>query len=205
MILKELSMRLNPLASTAAIAMAVAGLAGFSCVAQAESNLGSNSASASLDFQVVIPGIVFLQVGTGTFQQDVDTVDEIVFDVTPVQLLAGTSVAATAGSGNRGNGGVDVRVWGNIGSLQLSSSADQLSDGDGNEIPWSEITVATAGGNAPEHGLFDANGSMSVTLTAPGQSKVVNRIGTWTYSYANTTQPSQGTYSGLVTYTVANP
>ena len=199
-------MRFNSLASTATIALAVAGLAGFSGAAQAESNLGSSSASASLNFQVVIPGLVFLQVGTGTFQQDDGTVDEIVFDVQPAQLLAGTSVAATAVSGNEGNGRVDVRVWGNIGSLQLSSSAlTKLTDAAGNEIPWSEITVATAGGNAPQHGLFDADGNMSVTLTAPGQSKVVNRLGTWTYSYANMTQPSQGTYSGTVTYTVANP
>lgn len=199
-------MRFNSLASTAAIALAVAGLAGLSGVAQAESNLGSASASASLDFQVVIPGLVFLQVGTGTFRQDVDTVDEIVFDVQPEQLVSGGSVVATADSGNEGSGRVDVRVWGNIGSLQLSSSAlTQLTDAAGNEIPWSEITVDTAGGNAPQHGLFDADGNMSVTLTAPGQSKVVNREGTWTYSYANTTQPSQGTYSGLVTYTVANP
>jgi membrane-associated PAP2 superfamily phosphatase len=203
-------MRFNSLASTAAIALAVAGLAGLSGVAQAESNLGSASASASLDFQVVIPGLVFLQVGTGAFQEDDTNVDEIVFDVQPAQLVSGGSVAATAESGNLGNGRVDVRVWGNIGSLQLSSSAlTKLTDAAGNEIPWSEITVATFGGNAPEHGLFDADGNMSVTLTAPGQSKVVNRVGTWTYSYANNAanseQLSEGTYSGTVTYTVANP
>jgi hypothetical protein len=197
-------MRFNSLASAAAIAVAVAGLAGVSSVAQAESNLGSSSASASLDFQVVIPGIVFLQVGTGTFQQDVTTVDEIVFDVTPAQLVAGTPVSATTGSGNLGNGGVNVRVWGNIGSLSLTSTASELSDGAGNTIPWDKITVATSGGNAPVHGLFDANGAISVPLTAPGNSKVVNRIGTWTYSYLNDVQASQGTYSGTVTYTVAS-
>lgn len=198
-------MRLNSLALAAAIAVAIAGLAGFQGVAKAESNLGASSARASLDFQVVIPGIVFLQVGTGTFQQDDGTVDEIVFDVQPAQLLAGGPVAATAGSGNLGNGGVDVRVWGNIGTLQLTSTADELSNGDGDSIPWTEITVATTGGNAPQHGAFNSDGRISVALTAPGSSRVVNRVGTWTYSYANATQPSQGTYTGAVTYTVANP
>lgn len=198
-------MRFNSLASTAAIALAVAGLAGLSGVAQAESNLGSASASASLDFQVVIPGLVFLQVGTGDFQRDDTNVDDIVFDVQPAQLVSGGSVAATAGSGNLGDGEVNVRVWGNIGELRLSSTAEELSDGAGNTIPWSQITVGTTGGNAPPHGTFSADGSISQLLTPPGNSKVVNRIGTWTYSYANTEQPSQGTYSGKVTYTVANP
>ena len=200
-------MRLNSIASTAAIAVAVAGLASYSGLAKAESNIGSSTASAALDFQVVIPGVVFLQVGTGTNWADNTDVDEIVFDLTPAQARTpGTAVAATETSGNLGDGRVDVRVWGNIGELELSASAlNKLSDGDGNEIPWSEITVATAGGNAPQHGLFDADGNMTVALTPPGNSKVVNRVGTWTYSYANTTEYGQGTYSGTVTYTVANP
>jgi hypothetical protein len=198
-------MRLNSLASTAALALAVAGLAGISGVAQAESNVGASSASASLDFQVNIPGIVFLRVGAGTDFQDDTDIDNIVFDVQPAKLLSGGSVAATELSGNEGNGTVSVRVWGNIGSLALSSTAVALTDGAGNTIPWSEITVATNGGNAPPHPAFDADGKMTTSLTAPGNSKVVNRTGTWTYSYANNTQPSEGTYTGRVTYTVASP
>jgi hypothetical protein len=209
-ILKELSMRLNSIASTAAIALAVAGLAGLSGVAQAESNLGSNSASASLDFQVVIPGIVFLQVGTGTFREDVDTVNQIVFDLDAAELLAGDPVAATSGSdAPNPPGTVSVRVWGNIGELQLSSTATELSDGVGNSIPWSELTVLASGNggnpNFVPHNAFDTDGAMSVLLTPPGNSGVVNRQGTWAYTYANATEPSAGTYDGTVTYTVANP
>jgi hypothetical protein len=203
-------MRFNSLASTAAIALAVAGLAGLSGVAQAESNLGSTSASASLDFQVVIPGLVFLQVGTGTFRQDIDTVNEIVFDLDAEALLASAPVAATSQSdGSNPAGTVSVRVWGNIGALQLSSTATELSDGAGNSIPWSELTVLASGNGASPnfvpHNAFNADGVMSVLLNTQGNSKLVNRQGTWAYTYANSTEPSAGTYIGTVTYTVANP
>jgi hypothetical protein len=210
-ILKEFSMRLNSLASTAAIAMAVAGLAGLSGAALAESNLGSSSASASLDFQVVIPGIVFLQVGTGTFQADVDTVNRIVFNLDAADLVAtDTPKAATSGSdGTNPAGTVSVRVWGNIGELQLRSTATALADGAGNTIPWSQLTVVAAGNGANTnfvpHSAFAADGQMSVLLIPNGGSRVVNRQGTWAYTYANGMQPAQGTYDGRVTYTVANP
>jgi len=202
-------MRFNSIASTAAIALAVAGLAGFSGVAQAESNLGSTSASANLDFRVIIPGLVFLQVGTGTFRQDVDTVNEILFDLDAQALLASTPVAATSGSdGSNPAGTVSVRVWGNIGALRLSSTATELSDGNGNTIPWSELTVLASANNGPNfvpHNAFSDDGVMSVILETQGNSKLVNRQGTWAYTYANSTEPSAGTYSGRVTYTVANP
>lgn len=197
-------MRFNSLASAAAVAVAVAGLAILPGTADAASDIDSSAASASLDFQVVIPGIVFLQVGTGQYQADVGTVDTLQFTPSAAELVGGNPVAASSG-GDLGAGQVTVRVWGNIGALELSSTATTLDSG-GDEIPWTEITVAASNPDLP-HPAFDADGEMSTLLTTlgNGNSRVTNLQGAWTYSYANTTQPAQGTYNGTVTYTVANP
>jgi len=195
-------MRFNSLASAAAIAVTVAGLAGFAGVAQAESSVGTATASARLDFQVVIPGVVFLQVGSGTFRQNVGTIDQIVFEPTDQQITDGGTVNATATSGNLGNGQVTVRVFGNVGELDLTSTATDLISA-GNTIPWTQIAVAVTG-DIP-HDPFAANGAMTVNLATQGGSPVVNRQGSWTYSYANTAGFRPGTYQGRVTYSVASP
>jgi hypothetical protein len=202
--LKERFMRFNSLASATAVAVAVTGLAVLPGAADAASDIDSSAASASLDFQVVIPGIVFLQVGTGQFQADVGTVDTIQFTPTAAELVGGNPVAASSG-GDLGPGQATVRVWGNVGQLELSSIATTL-DSDGDVIPWTEITVAASNPALP-HPAFDADGEMSTLLTTMGNgnSRVTNLQGAWTYSYANSTQPAQGTYTGTVTYTVANP
>lgn len=195
-------MRFNSFASAVAIAVTVAGLAGFAGVAQAESNIGPATASARLDFQVVIPGVVFLQVGTGAFRQDDGTINQIVFEPTELQITDGGTVNATVGSGNLGNGQVTVRVFGNVGALDLTSTATDLISG-ANTIPWNQIAVAVTG-DIP-HDPFGANGAMTVNLAALGASPIVNRQGSWTYSYANTEGFRPGTYEGRVTYSVASP
>jgi hypothetical protein len=196
-------MRFNSLASAAAIAITVSGLAGFAGVAQADSSVGAATASARLDFQVVIPGVVFLQVGTGAFRQNIDAVDQIVFQPTDQQITDGGTVNATATSGNLGNGQVTVRVFGNVGELDLTSTATELVSAGNNTIPWTQIAVAVTG-DVP-HDLFAANGAMTVNLATQGGSPVVNRQGSWTYSYANTEDFRPGTYQGRVTYSVASP
>jgi hypothetical protein len=195
-------MRFNSLASAAAIAVTVAGLAGFASVAQAESRVGTATAAARLDFQVVIPGVVFLQVGTGTFRQNIGTIDRIVFEPTDQQITDGGTVTATVGSGDLGGGQVTVRVFGNTGALDLTSTATDLVSA-GNVIPWTQIAVAVTG-DIP-HDPFGANGAMAVNLAAQGASPIVNRQGSWTYSYANTEGFRPGTYQGRVTYSVVSP
>ena len=195
-------MRFNSLASAVAIAVTVAGLAGFASVAQAESRVGTATASARLDFQVVIPGVVFLQVGTGAFRQNIGAIDRIVFEPTDQQITDGGTVTATAGSGDLGGGQVTVRVFGNTGALDLTSTATDLVSGL-NTIPWNQIAVAVTG-DIP-HDTFDEDGAMSVNLTAQGASPIVNRQGSWTYSYANTAGFRPGTYQGRVTYSVVSP
>jgi hypothetical protein len=110
------------------------GLAAFA--AQAESNFvtgtGALSASAKLDFKVVVPKVLFLQVASGTSVADNSTVN-------------GTAVAGTGG--DLAGGGVTVRVLGNSGTFSLTNATTgQLSSGvAGNPtVPWTDIVV-TAG------------------------------------------------------------
>lgn len=195
-------MRLSSFSSTAAIVAAVAGLAAFSGVASAASDVGATTASADLDFRVTIPSVVFLQVGTGSFKQIDTTVDEIAFAPTAAEFTALNPVTGTGG--DLGNGKVTVRVFGNTGSLELSSTATTLASG-GDTLPWSEITVAANGGIP--HPAFTDTGVMSTPLTTNGNgsSRVTNLQGDWTYSYANSAEVAEGVYLGTVTYTVAAP
>jgi hypothetical protein len=199
-------MRLSSFASTAAIVAAVAGLAAFSGVASAASQVGATSANAALDFRITVPSVVFLQVGTGAFRQDVGTVNEIAFAPTPAQFTALQPVTGTGG--DQGGGAVTVRVFGNIGQLQLTSAASTLTNGT-DTIDWSQITVVSDSGDIP-HGAFGANGAITavpLALNGSGNSnsRVTNLSDQWTYSYANSAEVNTGVYTGRVTYTVAAP
>jgi hypothetical protein len=198
-------MRLNSRASAAAIAVAVAGLAAVSGLAHAASNVGSNTASASLDFQVNIPGIVFLQVGTGAFRQDNPAVDTLIFSPTAAEILGGQPVAGTGG--DLAGGRVTVRVWGNAGPLTLASTATALANG-ADSIPWSQIGVTASNAGLP-HPAFNADGTLSTPVTLQtlggGNSPITNLSGDWTYRYLNGTEPRRGQYTGTVTYTVSAP
>ena len=200
-------MRLNSFASTAAIVAAVAGLAAFSGVASAASNVGANSASAALDFRITVPSVVFLQVGTGAFRQDVGTVDEVAFAPTPAEFAAPRQPVAGTG-GDQGSGTVTVRVFGNAGQLTLSSAATALESGT-DRIDWSEITVVEANDEIP-HGPFGATGTITpveLALNGSGNSnsRVTNLSDQWTYSYANSAEVNTGVYTGTVTYTLTAP
>jgi hypothetical protein len=202
-------MRFNTVASAAALAVALVGLAGVSGVAQAESSVtNGNSTSARLDFRVRIPQVIFLQVGSGAFLTNSDTVNRIDFLLTEAQAAnPGTAVAASTDEGGGGDldaGTVTARVFGNAGQLTLSSASPaQLSDG-ANVIPWNEITVTAAGG-APAHPTFSASGAQSSETLVANPGGIVNLNGSWAYQYANTVSYAAGTYIGQITYTLTAP
>ena len=213
----------------------VAGLA--SVAAQAESNYntsGTGGASAKLDFKIVIPRVLFLQVGTGspvTALANLTTVNEVVFDMSLAANLPtignGTAVAGTGG--DLGSGRVTVRVMGNSGDVQLVSNnagGPMTNGGTGpglRTIGWDKITVATAplatatGGDWTNGGITHpafnttAGGGNSVTaVTLSSTNNVVKREAMWTFAYANDTTPAAGTYGtatneGQVTYTASAP
>lgn len=185
---------LKILAAAVAIALPLA--------AQAESNVttgtGSISATARVNFSITVPRFIFLQVGTGTPLAQNTTIDTIDFQPALAVVGNGTPVAATAGSGNLGNGGVTVRLIGNAGNVTLGATGPTNLTSGSNSIPWNQISTAITGGAT--HPVI--NGA-SAAFTAA--SNVVNINGTWVYSYLNAATPAGGTYTGQVTYTATTP
>lgn len=197
--------------------IAAAVLTAVPMLANAESHFvsGSGNASARLDFQITVPRFLFLRVGTGTDLATNPNIDLISFTVPATTMGNGTPIAASAGSGDQGNGAVTARVLGNGGAVTLTSAtAGALSNGAGSTISYSEIqTAATALAGAPgtpmPHPTLADSGTASVALAAT--AGVVNRGATWTYSYANNNVVASGSYGGVnvnngrVTYTAATP
>ena len=186
--------------------------------AQAESQFSTGTASpltasARVDFQITIPKTLFLRVGTGTAQESNATVNLIDFVVPAASVGVGTPIAATAASGDLGNGTVTARVQGNNGNITLTSStAGALLNGEGDSIGYSQIstaaTVLSSATALPAPSLADGSTN---TVTIPAVSKIVNRDAQWTYSYLNTAVVAPGTYGGVnsnnsrVTYTASMP
>jgi hypothetical protein len=202
-----------------AIATALALLFGTPAFAESDVNTGAGpatSAAAKLDFQVVIPRVLFLQVGTGTAQADNTAVDKIVFTVPAANLGDASAIAGVGGDLTAGE--VSVRLFGNGGDISLTSASPggaDLVNAAGDSIPWTELAIATAAG--PTTGGFSAtaiahpaiNDPTGVTVTAT--SKVIRQSGTWKFSYKNTKAYAEGNYGGTnqrnsrVTYTAAMP
>jgi hypothetical protein len=200
---------------TAAVAIAVAA----PLFANAESAFTTGAgtpitASAHLDFQIVIPKILFLQVGTGTNMAANAAINLISFTVPAVNVGDSSVIAASAASGDLGNGVVTARVIGNNGNITFTSTTlGALGDGSGDTISYAQIaTVAGANTSAvilAHPALADA-ATTTVTLT-PASGKVISRDAKWTYTYLNQNVVAPGTYGGVnannsrVTYTASMP
>jgi hypothetical protein len=172
------------------------------------------TASAKLDFQIVIPKILFLQVGTGTNMAANATVNQIAFSVPAANVGDGTVISATAGSGDLGNGVVTARVIGNNGTVTFTSTTvGALGNGAGDTISYGQIATAAAANTSVvvlAHPTLADAATTTVTLT-PAAGKVLNRDAKWTYTYANAAVVPPGTYGGVntnnsrVTYTASMP
>lgn len=201
-----------------ALSLAAAG------IAHAESSFQSTTtrtdpltATAKVDFQITIPKVLFLRVGTGTDYTTVATVDKITFTPTIAESSTGlgTAVDATATSGDLGNGAVTAMVRGNYGDITLKATTlGPLTSDTAETIAWSEIdTISSRLGASTNTQLAApvlANGaSADVTLTAV--HKVVAQDAKWTYKYKNTNLVAAGDYGGVnannsrVTYTATLP
>lgn len=194
------------LKSLIAIAAAALPLA-----ASAESNVQTGAATASpgatahVDFQITIPKVLYLRVGTGsnytTGALTANTaVDQVQFAPSAAALGNGTPIAGTGGDLT---GGVETAaVVSNSGNVTLNATASgALSDGGTSTIAFTQITTTsstlTSATALPAPAL--TNGvSTNVVLTAPA-SKIINQDAKWTYAYANTGLPSAGTYGGVNT------
>jgi hypothetical protein len=186
------------------LAAVVALSAALPMAAQAESNVGTGAgtitASARVNFQIQIPRFVYLRVGDGAVLAGGGTPAAINFTPALVDVGNGVAQAATAGSGDLGNGIVTVQVIGNAGPMTLAavSSAPNLVNASSDTLPWTQILTAVTG-STPHPPINGAS------VSYPATANVVNASGTWTYTYANTTTPAAGTYLGQVTYTASSP
>ncbi|WP_332742488.1 hypothetical protein [Hydrogenophaga sp.] len=173
-------------------------------LASAESQLvvGTGSATARLDVQVIIPRVLFLAVGTGEAGTTTDpTIDTLTFDYTPTPAAVGSGIASAGQN-------VNVRVRGNNGQIALTAATTgALTNATADTIPWSEITVSSDQVTLPTPTipLTGTGAGSNVTLNT---GKVTDRTAVWTYAYRNTAVVAPGTYgttNGRVTYTASMP
>ena len=198
-----------------AVALAVAA----PLVAGAESAFTTGAgtpitASARLDFQIIIPKVLFLQVGTGTANAANATINQIAFSVPAANVGDASVIAATAGSGDLGNGTVTAKVIGNNGTITFTSTTlGALGNGSGDTISYAQIATATAAltsATVLAHPALADAATTTVTLT-PAAGKVIQRDAKWTYTYLNSNVVAPGTYGGVnannsrVTYTASMP
>ena len=148
----------------------------------------TNSTQARLNFQIVIPTILYLQVGSigqGNIDQFSCTLNKF--------PGAGSIPMSCAGSST-----VPVRVTVLAASGQPVKLTADSSTKMGGTIPFTEITCA-AGGVFSTY-TFN-NGVLALdSFTGSGL-----RQGTYAFTYANTQYHGTGTYTGQVTYTLASP
>ena len=180
------SIALNTLVGVAAMALPL--------IATAESNYqtgnGTLSATAHVDFTIVVPRTLYLRVGTGSsYTTGVLTanpaVDLITFTPALATLGSGTAVAGTGGDLT---GGVETAaIVTNSSAVSLTATGTgALTDGNADTIPYTQITTAASALTATYTLLpapVLANGvSAPVTLTAAA-NKTITADAKWTYSY----------------------
>ena len=161
----------------------------------------------NLDFQVVIPAIVRLQIGDPT------TTAQIVFDMNSTPALVGDSSAVSGTGGDVGGGEVTVKVLANGAATSVQVDADVSGGTSGiactgggctpgtHWLAWDQISVTSgtfACSVTPP--VLDNNSTGSATYPA-NAGGVVNEQCSWRYTYLNDQVPVNGTYGGMVTYT----
>lgn len=161
----------------------------LSAPALAESNSGAASAQARLDFQITIPSILYLQVGT----------DGAIVDLVSCTLTQtpGTGAVAMTSSGSNP---VPVIMRALVASGQtVNLTADSSSGLNGGAMPFSEISWAAGG--VLSNGTFNNGVAQPLyNFAGPGE-----HIGDYAFSYANANFYPTGTYNGTVTYTLSTP
>jgi hypothetical protein len=193
-----------------AVAAAIASVAG---AARAESNFqtgaGALTATTHLDFQIVVPKMIYLRVGAGVDRTTVATVDMINF-VVPAANVGDNSVITGAG-GDLTGGVVTARVLANNGTVTLTTATpNQIKNAAGDLISYGQISLAVAtltSATAFTPPAMTDNTTTSSTI-APTLN-VVNRDAKWTFTYLNQNIVPAGTYGGVntnnsrVTYTAS--
>jgi hypothetical protein len=204
----------------ALVAALFATAAGVPLLANAESQFqtgaGALTATARLDFQVTIPRVLFLQVGTGTAFANNTTVDLVTFTPTAAQVSsAATNVAAAT------NGTVAARLVGNGGTISLTATtAGALTTGvAGETISWAQIAPTSSLAGFPHPALVNGPAAGAASTYGSATAKVTNLSANWTfalnlpavppaagvYGGAGAASPGAGVNNGRVVYTATMP
>ena len=208
------SVALKSLVGVAALALPL--------MASAESNVQTGAATAApgatahVDFQVVIPKILYLRVGTGSSYTTGNLSSNAAIDLvtfSPTAALLGSGPIAGTG-GDLTNGVETAAIVSNSGNVTLNATATgALGNGAGDTIAFTQITTAAStltSATALPAPVLGNGTSTNVVLTAPA-SKVIVQDAKWTYAYANAAMVPQGTYGGVntnnsrVVYTATMP
>jgi len=209
----------NPIVTKALLVSAAVALPLVASAASTfSSGPGAQTATATVNFEVYIPQTLYLRVGTGSAYPGSlatnNSTDLITFS--PAVGTVGNSTPVAGVGGDLGGGVETAAVISNGGNVTLTATAAAagLSDGNGDFIPFSQITTA-ATALTGTYTLLPApvltNGTSTSVLLTASAAKVVQADAKWTFGYANTTAYASGTYGGvgvnnsLVTYTATMP
>jgi hypothetical protein len=176
------------------------------------------TASATVNFSVVIPKVLYLRVGTGSSYTTGVLATNATPDLITFSPALGSTGTAVAGVGGDQGAGVEtaaiVSNGGNV-SLVATTTSTGLSDGAGDFIPFTQIsTTATAQTGTYtllQPPVLNATGTSSTINLTASATKVINADAKWTYGYNNTVTYPGGTYGGTtalggtVTYTATMP
>jgi hypothetical protein len=191
------------------IVLAMGGGAGQMAQAQQVSctTSGCTTAGIGVVFNITIPGVLRFQLG----DTSAGTAPTVNWTTTVTAANLGDSIAqdpnsiTNAGAGATGNqvvyrlvsnwGGTDVTVTAAATTVNGPTCTTPATCG-ATFIPWSEILTGETGS------LSNPDPGSSTTAAYGGTT--IDLTGFWTYQYANTTTPLQGTYQGTVTYTAAD-
>jgi hypothetical protein len=169
-----------------ALASLFTAVAGIPAVTMADSDLGVGplaTATADLNFSIVIPQFVYFQVGASAVPGNLDTV---AFNLGAVEPGTGTNVADT-------NGPVDVVLRSNA---AVTISAQALAGSGPLAAGSTEILASSSSASIP----VPAFGTSAAQVAGP-----INASGTWTFVYDNVGTYAAATYTDTVTYTAATP
>jgi hypothetical protein len=184
-------------------ALALAIAAPLMASAESQVNITGGSAQASVDLQVIIPGVLYLAVGRGTEQLGSvsGTIDTVTFSYmnNAGDVGTGNPAANAFNSWDDATPSLPVRVFGNTGQVTISASnpADLVRNGGTETISFSQMLVESDNTNLPAPAF---SGGTSQPLRVGG---VTDHTARWTYTYVNTAAPAAGTYIGRVTYTAS--
>jgi hypothetical protein len=153
------------------------------------------------------PPFVFIQVGHGELSTygllgpPVAQVDQVTFPLPPgVQFGDGTPIVGTPV--------IPIALLGYSGGNQANylvtmNSSGGLVNGNGDVIPFSDLSWTTQDGDIPS-GQFDNSANQFLQQYNRRGRRARGVVDYLTFSYANTSTYPGGTYSGRVTYTITN-